>query len=124
MTIVKFVNTRKLNSIMKISFSFTVLAHVHYDDNNWSLIQTTLLNDHLSIDLPSRVRLVTDIFALAEAGILLYDFLFKTMQYLSKENSYSPWAVASTNFYKIRERLFGTSLFIPYQVSRYNFKNK
>ena len=86
---------------IKFPFSFPVIAHVHYDKNNWALIHDTLKNDLLSIDSPSRVRLVIDMFALAEAGTLSYDFVLRTMKYLTQEDSYPVWLVALKQFEKI-----------------------
>lgn len=94
------------------------MVRVNYDSNNWDLIQSFLLDviEYSKINILTRVRLISDMFALAEAGELLYNFVFRTMNYLTYEEHFQPWKVALEQLDLIRTRLVGTNIFESYQV--------
>lgn len=104
--------------ILCVLNQYVVLVRVHYDAHNWDMIQEYLLEQwsYSKINVLTRVRLISDMFVLAEAGEILYSKLFRTMKYLGHEIYFQPWKVALDEFALIRTRLIGTKVFEAYQV--------
>lgn len=99
-----------------------VPGRVLYDYQTWILIQKffdyPVTNKFRKINVLTRARLVSDMFALAEGRLLEYEIVLGTMKYLSNEEDLLPWMVALKEFDLIRSRLLGsdTSLLERYQV--------
>lgn len=89
-----------------------------YEQENWINIQNYLLDkeEYENISVLTRVRVVSDMFSLAEAGILSYQFVFQTIVYLEHEEAYAVWNVAFKEIDKIRSLLLRTDIFKAYQV--------
>lgn len=94
-------------------------GRVLYDSQNYKAIQNTLLDpdQYNKINGLTRVRFVSDIFALAEGAILSYEYVFDTVMYLKHETMLAPWKVAVKELDRIRSRLLGSDIFHKYQVS-------
>ena len=94
-------------------------GRVLYDTQNYKAIQNTLLDPYRYKKIYSltRVRFVSDIFALAEGALLSYEYVFDTVMYLKHETMLAPWKVALNELDRIRSRLLGSDLFEKFQVS-------
>lgn len=53
------------------------------------------------IDVKSRARIIGDMFALAQTGMLPYDLVLNISKYLVKEKDLLPWTVAMKGFDEI-----------------------
>lgn len=90
---------------------------MHYDQESWSLIQVLFHSEEISsIDDFTKVQLIHDMFTLAEASYLNYEFVFETMKYIINEKDCTCWHVAYQELRRVRSRWIGTSLFEPFQV--------
>ncbi|GMT10815.1 hypothetical protein PFISCL1PPCAC_2112 [Pristionchus fissidentatus] len=63
---------------------------VNYDPRSWSRIHEQLNKNHTHLSPLTRLRLITDSFALADAGKLPYDVALDTIRYLPSEDDRIP----------------------------------
>lgn len=81
-----------------------VPGRVDYDPESWSLIQK-LFHDkkvNSNIDSLTRIHLIHDMFTLAEASYINFDFVFETMKYVSHEEDYACWHVIYQEMKRVR----------------------
>lgn len=107
---------------------------VNYDTDNWNAIKLALKNNIQSIHVLNRAQIVDDVFNLAEAGQLDYDFAFDIFEYLTEEIEFQPWKSALNGLARIAIRdpreqladdysnLFGVRLFTSAQKRRFQFE--
>ncbi|XP_048251328.1 uncharacterized protein LOC124113176 isoform X1 [Haliotis rufescens] len=67
---------------------------VNYDVDNWNNIIKQLKRDHTAIIPINRAQIINDAIDLARSGLLDQRVALGTLEYLSAEVSYYPWAVA------------------------------
>ncbi len=77
-------------SDLPVLFNIDALGYmrVDYDEDNWYLLIDQLESDFTQISLNNRLALLSDSFALAEAGIQAYDLPLDLSQYLTQEDEY------------------------------------
>ncbi|KAJ1365374.1 hypothetical protein KIN20_025657 [Parelaphostrongylus tenuis] len=89
------------------SFGF---YRVNYDQQEWIVIADRMRSDHTQYSSTARARLLSDAFALAEAGELSYETLFTMISYLSRDTDYLPWSCALNGLKRIYELVLRTEL--------------
>lgn len=77
---------------------------MNYDEENWNAIKKTLKTDVDEIHVLNRAQIVDDLFALAEAKHLDYDFVYDILEYLPGETAYQPWKSAFAGFKRLAQR--------------------
>lgn len=77
---------------------------VNYDTDNWNTIKVMLKIRPEGIHVLSRAQIVDDLFNLAEAGHLEYDFAFDILEYLENEVDYRPWRSALNGLARLAAR--------------------
>lgn len=65
---------------------------VNYDLENWEAIKKALKSENFGgIHRLNRAQIVDDLFQLARAGYLSYDFIFDIVNYIKDETDLNPW---------------------------------
>jgi len=67
--------------------------------------------------ISDRAHLLNDAFSIAESTIISYDIPLNLTKYLANEDSYVPWAVASSKLSSINNLLYYTNIYSPFKVS-------
>lgn len=100
------------------------LYRVNYDEDNWIAIKMALKNNINSIHVLNRAQIVDDLFNLAAAGHMTYDFAFDVLEYLEDETEYQVWKSALNGLSQLAMRdpkdnladdyssLFGVSFYL------------
>uniref|UniRef100_A0A0N4U4M2 Aminopeptidase N n=1 Tax=Dracunculus medinensis TaxID=318479 RepID=A0A0N4U4M2_DRAME len=91
----------KPNDLFILNSQSRGFYRVNYDHTSWERIRQQLLEDHTRIDVKSRARIIGDMFALAQTGMLPYDLVLNISKYLVKEKDLLPWTVAMKGFDEI-----------------------
>uniref|UniRef100_A0A0N4Z0W8 Aminopeptidase n=1 Tax=Parastrongyloides trichosuri TaxID=131310 RepID=A0A0N4Z0W8_PARTI len=78
---------------------------IKYSNEMYEQFYDTLLNNHTSISVPSRARLIDDAFYLAEFNYINYAIPLKLIQYFTKERNYVPLAIFFKHF-KVLKKSF------------------
>ncbi|XP_066993050.2 glutamyl aminopeptidase isoform X2 [Anabrus simplex] len=84
---------------------------VNYSPDEWTVFSQLLVDDTTALDPSDRANLLEDAFSIADAELVNYDVALEMTKYLTKEDQYVPWSVASTMFRKLRSLLIGTSAY-------------
>ncbi|XP_055611890.1 uncharacterized protein LOC129758416 [Uranotaenia lowii] len=87
---------------------------VNYDLQNWKLIINALLDNPEAIHVQNRAQLINDAFNLARADRLDMALALELLTYLKKENTYPPWAAASTVLTYFNNKFRGTPYYEPF----------
>jgi hypothetical protein len=61
-----------------------------------------------------RAKLISDSFALSQAGIISSTIPFEILRYLSKETEYLPWNTALYNLEQIGDMIESTNIYSNY----------
>lgn len=83
-------------------FIITGYYRVNYDLENWNLLIEQLIKNHTVIHPVNRAQLISDSYALAEAGIIPYYIPLNITSYLINEKDYMPWHSVLLAFRTIR----------------------
>ncbi|XP_068247585.1 aminopeptidase N-like [Palaemon carinicauda] len=88
----------------------TGFYRVHYDDNNWDLLNQQLLSDHEVIDVVNRAQVIDDIFNLALSGKASYAKALNMTTYLQKEMELPVWNTLFENINYMNAMLSNTDV--------------
>lgn len=84
---------------MKINLFLSGLYRVNYDERNWGLIISYLLNENFAEISPiNRVQIIDDLLDLARSGEISYERALDATSYLNREKHFLPWKAALSNF--------------------------
>lgn len=89
---------------------------VNYPVEMWEGLSSSLMQSPGLFSAADRAHLISDAFALADAGQLNYSIALNLTKYLSKEMEYVPWSVAISRLINIRNRLYNTDKYYEFLV--------
>lgn len=79
---------------------------VNYDSDNWGKISKALRSENFGgIHVLNRAQIVDDLFNLARADIVEYDFAMEILEYLQNETEYPPWLAAINGLTTLSRRI-------------------
>lgn len=82
---------------------------VLYDEKNYNLLIQHLLHGGLSdFHAVNRAQLLDDAYSFMNNKLIPHSLYFNLLKYLSKENSYAPWASASRSLFELNRMLLGS----------------
>lgn len=87
---------------------------VNYPTQMWEALSTSLQKSPEMFSAGDRAHLLSDAFALADAGQLDYSIPLNLTKYLSHELEYVPWTVAISRLIAIRNLLYNTEKFYEF----------
>lgn len=76
----------------------------------------TIFKNFQTFSISDRGHLLNDAFSLAEAALIDYDIALHLTSYLTNENEYVPWSVASTNLLNLKNQLLYTPQYDKFEV--------
>ncbi|XP_064485311.1 aminopeptidase Q-like [Ornithodoros turicata] len=71
----------------------TGFYRVNYDPAEWARVVTALQESHASIHPSMRLKLLDDLFIMAETGLTPYTYFFSAASYLQNETDMNVWSV-------------------------------
>lgn len=79
---------------------------VNYDPDNWSKIKEALQSENFGgIHVLNRAQIVDDLFNLARADFVTFDFALDILDYLQGETEYAPWLAAVNGLTTLSRRV-------------------
>lgn len=94
----------------------TGFYRVNYDERNWNLIWSQLIQDPFAIPVWTRAQLIDDALNLARAGRLAYTQALNLANYLRKETEYLPWKAALDSLEYLDGMLLRSSTYESFKV--------
>lgn len=84
---------------------------VNYPIEMWQSLTDALIETRGVFSISDRAHLISDVFALADAGQVDYSVAMELSKYLEKELDYVPWSVGASRLSAIRNLLYFTDLY-------------
>lgn len=101
-------------------FLFSGLYRVNYDEENWSLLASTLNSpNYKNIHVLNRAQLLIDAMDLAQLGEMSYSLSLKVMIYLRDEKEFLPWEAGLGKLEPLKTVLSRTANYGIFKVSYY-----
>ena len=87
---------------------------VNYEVEMWQEIIKDLVETPAKFAIADRAHLLNDIFSLADANQVSYEVALDMTTYLSKENDFVPWSVATSKLQALQGNLIFTDSYMDY----------
>lgn len=84
---------------------------VNYPTEMWTALSDALKTTRGAFSISDRAHLVSDAFALADAGQLDYGIALDLIKYLEAELDYVPWSVGASRLSAIKNLLYFTDMY-------------
>ncbi|XP_073943314.1 membrane alanyl aminopeptidase-like isoform X2 [Choristoneura fumiferana] len=87
----------------------TGFYRVNYDERAWKKIANVLKgNQREVLHHLNRAKIVNDLFAFANAGVVKFELLYEVLEFLSEETNFSVWNAAIRGLNNLRKSKLGT----------------
>lgn len=84
---------------------------VNYPTEMWQSLTNALIENRGVFSVADRAHLISDVFALADAGQVEYSIALELSKYLEKELDFVAWSVGASRLSAIKNLLYFTSLY-------------
>ncbi|XP_063704739.1 membrane alanyl aminopeptidase-like [Culicoides brevitarsis] len=110
-------NTTSLDYYM-LNMQAVGFYRINYEEHNWQAIAKALKSEnHGDIHVLNRAQIIDDLFNLARAGYLSYDFILNIVDYVIDEKEYLPWYAMLNGLSYLMQRIPDEN----YKTETFNF---